>query len=82
LKVNPVRILTLDQLHPNPENPKKPWDSKGFKGLMTSLATFGFAGVAIVAPDPDGTFTILDANTRYSITCGRSCPFPGKWPRS
>jgi hypothetical protein len=35
------------------------------KGLVSSLKEWGFAGVAVVAPNADGSAEILDANTRY-----------------
>jgi len=74
VKVNQVKLLPVKSLRPNPENPKKPFDLRGFKGLMTSLEVFGFAGVCIVAPDPDGAYTVLDGNTRYEELVANGVP--------
>ncbi len=74
MKVNQVKLLPVKSLRPNPENPKRPFDMRGFKGLMTSLEVFGFAGVCVVAPDPDGAFTILDGNTRYEELVANGVP--------
>lgn len=65
LKVHDVQMVEVAQLRPNKTNPKKPFNDRGLKGLRVSLGEFGFAGACIVAPNDDGTFDILDANTRY-----------------
>jgi hypothetical protein len=62
--VREVVVLPLDKLVEHPDNPKKPFSSKSKRGLRESLAKYGFAGVCIVAPNDDGTYEVLDANTR------------------
>jgi hypothetical protein len=65
IKINKIESIPLAKLRTNGENPKKAFTARGLKGLRVSLQTFGFAGACVVAPDPDGMYTILDANTRY-----------------
>src|SRR5437762_3242168 len=37
------------------------------RGLETSLQEFGFSGLFNVAPNADGTFEVLDGNTRVEL---------------
>lgn len=64
MKVNPVQLLPLEKLYVNPANPKKPMGLRYRKGLKASLSQFGFAGLFVVASNPDGTYEVLDGNTR------------------
>jgi len=64
MKVNPVQLLPIGKLHHNSDNPKKPLGARFSKGLKASLKKFGFAGVLVVASNDDGTYEVLDGNTR------------------
>lgn len=65
MRVNRVEPLPLARLRANPSNPKRPMGARYLRGLRASLASFGFAGVLVVAgPDADGTYEVLDGNTR------------------
>ena len=64
MKVNPVKLVPTIQLRANASNPKGPLGLKYKQGLRTSLARWGFAGLFVVASNDDGTFEVLDGNTR------------------
>lgn len=64
MRVNPVRVLALDRLKANPDNPKKPMGRRYSRALQASLDEFGFSGVFNVAENLDGTYEVLDGNTR------------------
>lgn len=64
MHINPVELLPLEQLLPNPDNPKLPLGQRFDAGLEASLDEFGFAGVLAVASNADGTYTVLDGTTR------------------
>lgn len=71
MNVNPVQLLPLAKLRHNPDNPKRPMGARQGRGLRKSLQRFGFAGVLVVAgPDPDGTYEVLDGNTRLDELAG------------
>lgn len=77
MKVNPVELLPLERLHQNPDNPKKPMGARYRRGLKASLAKFGFAGLLVVAgPDADGTYEVLDGNTRLDELDGQADSVP------
>lgn len=66
IAVREVRMHAVADLRPYAAtNPKKPLAARLRKGLVSSLKEWGFAGVAVVAPNADGSAEILDANTRY-----------------
>lgn len=54
----------MECLRPNPDNPKRPLGLKYKRGLRASLDRFGFAGLLVVAANDDGTYEVLDGNTR------------------
>lgn len=62
--VNEVRALPVERLRHNPANPKRPLGLKYKRGLRASLDRFGFAGLLVVAANSDGTYEVLDGNTR------------------
>lgn len=64
MQIQPVEVLPLERLHHNPENPKRPLGLKYKRGLRASLERFGFAGLLVVAEDGDGSYEVLDGNTR------------------
>jgi hypothetical protein len=64
MNINPVQLLKTEKLHHNSENPKKPLGLRYKRGLRAGLEEFGFAGVLVVAADDDGTYEVLDGNTR------------------
>lgn len=64
MQIRPVEVLPVERLRHNPENPKHPLGLKYKRGLRASLDRFGFAGLLVVAADADGTFEVLDGNTR------------------
>lgn len=64
MKVNPVELLPTEQLRQTGTNPKKPMGLKYKRGLRESLSRFGFAGLLVVAENDDGTYEVLDGNTR------------------
>lgn len=73
MQVNPVQVLPLASLRHNQANPKKPMGSRYLRGLRASLSRFGFSSVFIVAgPDPDGTYEVLDGNTRLDELDGQT----------
>lgn len=76
MKVNPVRMLPLSSLRHNPDNPKRPMGARYHRGLKASLERFGFAGLFVVAPEPDGTFEVLDGNTRLDELDGNASEVP------
>lgn len=67
MEVRKPRLLSLDKLVENKANPKKALGLRYRRGLKGSLEKYGFAGLFIVAPNKDGTFEILDANTRFEL---------------
>lgn len=67
MNVNPVQVLDLGSLRPNPENPKRPLGARYRRGLQTALAEYGFAGVFVVARNADGTYTTLDGTSRLDL---------------
>lgn len=54
----------MERLRSNPDNPKRPLGLKYKRGLRASLDRFGFAGLLVVAANDDGTYEVLDGNTR------------------
>lgn len=64
MKINKVQLLPVEQLRPNPDNPKKPLGARYKRGLKASLERFGFAGVLAVGANADGTWTVLDGTSR------------------
>lgn len=64
MQVQPVELIAVSRLRPNPHNPKKPLGLKARKGLRASLDRYGFAGIFVVAENEDLTCEILDGNTR------------------
>lgn len=64
MKINPVQLIPIGKLHPNPDNPKKTFGARYRKGLKASLQRWGFAGLLVVASNDDGTYEVLDGNTR------------------
>jgi hypothetical protein len=66
MQVNEVVLIPLVKLRPNPDNPKKPMGARYLRGLKASLAKYGFAGVLQVAGNADGSFVVLDGNTRLA----------------
>lgn len=64
MQVRPIVMLKLADLVEHPDNPKKPFSSRGKRGLKASMEKYGFAGVCIVAPNGDDTYEVLDANSR------------------
>lgn len=64
MKINPVELLPLEKLRPTTGNPKRPMANRFRRGLRASLAKFGFSGLLVVAENDDGTYEVLDGNTR------------------
>lgn len=67
MRVNPVRLLPLKQLRTNPDNPKKPLGRRYGQALQASLVEFGFSGLFNVAENADGSFELLDGNSRCDL---------------
>lgn len=63
--IHQVRPVPLASLRPNPDNPKQTLGARYRKGLQASLKKYGLADVLVVADNLDGTFVILNGNTRY-----------------
>lgn len=63
--IHKVRPVPLAALRPNPDNPKQALGARYRKGLQASLKKYGLADVLVVADNLDGTFMILNGNTRY-----------------
>ncbi|MEN4739141.1 ParB family protein [Pantoea allii] len=65
-----TRVFTLDQLRPNPDDPRKARNPR-FDYIKESIRARGLASVPIVTRDPrlpDGIWTFSDGgNTRYAI---------------
>lgn len=57
-------MIPIGKLTGNPANPKKAFSARHQKGLRASLKQYGFAGCFVVAADPDGTYEILNGNSR------------------
>ncbi|HHT8253683.1 TPA: ParB family protein [Citrobacter braakii] len=64
-------ILTLDQLRPNPDNPRKGRNPR-FEEIKASVRARGLDSIPKVTRDPDGDDVYIfsdGGNTRYQILC-------------
>jgi ParB family protein of integrating conjugative element (PFGI_1 class) len=64
-------VLTLDQLRPNPDNPRTTRNPR-YEDIKASIRTRGLDSIPKVTRDPDGedVFIFSDGgNTRYEILC-------------
>ncbi|EBV2165590.1 hypothetical protein DN168_14490 [Salmonella enterica subsp. enterica serovar Eastbourne] len=64
-------VLTLDQLRPNPDNPRKS-RNRHFDEIKASIRACGLVQVPKVTRDPDGEDVYIfsdGGNTRYQILC-------------
>ncbi|HHW4741477.1 TPA: ParB family protein [Proteus mirabilis] len=61
-------ILTLDQLRPNPDNPRRRRNPR-YEDIKSSIRSRGLASVPIVTKEPDSSVYIFSdgGNTRYQI---------------
>lgn len=61
-------ILTLDQLRPNPDNPRRRRNPR-YEEIKSSIRARGLASVPIVTKEPDSSVYIFSdgGNTRYQI---------------
>ena len=61
-------ILTLDQLRPNPDNPRRRRNPR-YEDIKSSIRARGLASVPIVTKEPDSSVYIFSdgGNTRYQI---------------
>lgn len=67
MQIHEPRMVPLDLLRPNPDNPKKPMGGKYRRGLLAAIRAHGFAGVLVVAENADGTYLVLDGNSRRDL---------------
>jgi hypothetical protein len=74
IETRSVKLLPVSSLVPNPDNPKKPMRAKESSGLKRSLKKYGFASVLVVAPNQDGTYEVLNGNTRLDELRENSVP--------
>lgn len=64
-------VLTLDQLRPNPDNPRTSRNPR-FDDIKTSIRSRGLDSIPKVTRDPDGEEVYIfsdGGNTRYQILC-------------
>ncbi|UJD87638.1 hypothetical protein FS594_01840 [Rahnella aquatilis] len=64
-------VLTLDQLRPNPDNPRKSRNPR-FDDIKTSIRSRGLDSIPKVTRDPEGDDVYIfsdGGNTRYQILC-------------
>jgi ParB family protein of integrating conjugative element (PFGI_1 class) len=64
-------VLTLDQLRPNPDNPRKGRNPR-FEEIKASVRARGLDSIPKVTRDPDGEEVYIfsdGGNTRYQILC-------------
>ncbi|MBU9839342.1 ParB family protein [Rahnella aceris] len=64
-------VLTLDQLRPNPDNPRKSRNPR-FDDIKTSIRSRGLDSIPKVTRDPEGDDVYIfsdGGNTRYKILC-------------
>ena len=64
-------VLTLDQLRPNPDNPRTSRNPR-FDDIKTSMRSRGLDSIPKVTRDPDGEDVYIfsdGGNTRYQILC-------------
>lgn len=64
-------VLTLDQLRPNPDNPRTSRNPR-FDDIKTSIRSRGLDSIPKVTRDPDGEDVYIfsdGGNTRYQILC-------------
>ncbi|NDL64303.1 ParB family protein [Acerihabitans arboris] len=64
-------VLTLDQLRPNPDNPRTSRNSR-YEDIKASIRTRGLDSIPKVTRDPDGDDVYIfsdGGNTRYQILC-------------
>lgn len=64
-------VLTLDQLRPNPDNPRKGRNPR-FEEIKASVRARGLDSIPKVTRDPDGDDVYIfsdGGNTRYQILC-------------
>ncbi len=57
-------MIEVSRLRHNVDNPKKPMRKKERKGLSALIEKYGFAASLVVADNQDGTFTVLNGNSR------------------
>lgn len=63
-KSNPFLHLRVDQLKPNPYQPRKRFEDDALQSLATSLRTHGMLQPLVVTPDPDNNCYIIVAGER------------------
>jgi ParB family chromosome partitioning protein len=60
-----LRLLPVELVHPNPEQPRKRFDEEGLAQLADSLGERGVLQPVLVRPRPGGTYEIVAGERRW-----------------
>lgn len=64
MQINAPERVPVAALRPSPDNPKDKIGKQYLAGLRASIERYGFSGTLSVGANLDGTFVVLDGNTR------------------
>ncbi|MCD8072079.1 MAG: ParB/RepB/Spo0J family partition protein [Alistipes sp.] len=60
-----TREIAIDQIHPNPKQPRTRFDEAALDELADSIRTLGVIQPVTVKKEPDGMFTIISGERRW-----------------
>ncbi len=64
-KVSDLRTIKLDQITPDPDQPRRTFDETGLTELTASITEHGVLQPIVVVPISDGTYQIVAGERRY-----------------
>jgi ParB family transcriptional regulator, chromosome partitioning protein len=60
-----MHSIPLEQIHPNPEQPRRSFDEEGLRELAASIAVHGVIQPIAVEPRPEGGYTLRAGERRW-----------------
>ena len=64
-KVSDLRTIKLSEITPDPDQPRREFDSSGLAELQASIEAHGVLQPIVVTPQQDGTYLIVAGERRY-----------------